>query len=202
MNNLILLAQEQQQVSMIPSLVMFAIIGLSFYFLIIRPQKKQQKEFKETMDSLKVGDTVVTRAGVKGKIIELNDKTFILETGNNNTQIEYLRQAISHIDNEGETTNNTSFSKEPVGNLDYGNDKRFIDKLNELKDENKEYDLLLEDVYEFMVVENETADISVQNKFRLDEKRASEISNQLEELGILSERDEFGKRNILIDPRD
>lgn len=186
-------------------LLMIFVTGVAFYFMILKPQKKQQKEYKETMESLKVGNIVVTRSGARGKVVELNDKTFILETGKNNTQIEFLRQSISYIDNNndfyGPENSETQFSNTPVGNLNYGEDKRFIDKLNSLKNDSKEYDLLLEDVYEFVVVENDTAEISVQNKFRLPEDRVKLIFSELEELGVISEADQYGKRDILVDPR-
>ncbi|MFM1514412.1 preprotein translocase subunit YajC [Helcococcus ovis] len=207
MSNL-LLAAQQPQGQLFSSIFMFALIGIAFYFLLIRPQKKQQQEFKQAMSALKVGDIVVTRSGAKGKVIEVKDETFIIETGNNNTQIEYLKQALSHIvsyDKESSVNNsNSQFANVPVGDFSYGNDKRFLDKIEELKakkDQDRKYDLLLEDVYEFIVVENDTEVISIQNKFRLDEERANKIVEDLEYLGVLSNLD-LGKRRVLIDPRN
>lgn len=199
----IIAAQQAPMGSLYSSLLMFALVGLAFYFLIIKPQKKQQQEFQKTMQSLKVGDTIVTRSGLKGKVIELNDKTIIVETGNNNTQLEFLKGAVSHIEsNSGEfSTSNSNFGDSPIGELNYGEDERFINKLNDLKEDGKDYDLLLEDIFEFIVVENDTANISIQNKFRLPEERVITILDQLEELGIVSQEDEYGKRDILVDPR-
>ena len=57
--------------SLLPSLAMMALVFVVFYFMLIRPQKKQQQKFQETMNELKVGDQVVTRGGVRGKIVEL-----------------------------------------------------------------------------------------------------------------------------------
>lgn len=199
----IIAAQQAPMGSLYSSLLMFALVGLAFYFLIIKPQKKQQQEFQKTMQSLKVGDTIVTRSGLRGKVIELNDKTIIVETGNNNTQLEFLKGAVSHIEsNSGEfSTSNSNFGDSPIGELNYGEDERFINKLNDLKEDGKDYDLLLEDIFEFIVVENDTANISIQNKFRLPEERVITILDQLEELGIVSQEDEYGKRDILVDPR-
>lgn len=199
----IIAAQQAPMGSLYSSLLMFALVGLAFYFLIIKPQKKQQQEFQKTMQSLKVGDTIVTRSGLKGKVIELNDKTIIVETGKNNTQLEFLKGAVSHIEsNSGEfSTSNSNFGDSPIGELNYGEDERFINKLNDLKEDGKDYDLLLEDIFEFIVVENDTANISIQNKFRLPEERVITILDQLEELGIVSQEDEYGKRDILVDPR-
>ncbi|MFM1539244.1 preprotein translocase subunit YajC, partial [Helcococcus bovis] len=150
MTNLLLAAQQQAQGSLYSSLLMFALIGAAFYFLLIRPQKKQQQEFKQALNTLKVGDIVVTRSGAKGKVIEVKEDTFIIETGNNNTQIEYLKQALGNIvdyNSEKNQNANSKFSNVPVGDLSYGNDKRFLDKIEELKEKkpsDREYDLLLE----------------------------------------------------------
>jgi len=52
-----------------------------FYFMLIRPQKKQQKAMKAMLDSLAVGDKVVTVGGIHGKILKMKDDTVVLETG-------------------------------------------------------------------------------------------------------------------------
>jgi preprotein translocase subunit YajC len=51
------------------------LIFLIFYFLVIVPQRRRQQELQAVIDSLKVGDTVVTGGGLVGKIIELRDKS-------------------------------------------------------------------------------------------------------------------------------
>lgn len=60
----------------LPLLAMFGIL----YFLMIRPQQKRVKKEKEFEASLKVGDKVVTKAGIHGRISELSDSTVIIET--------------------------------------------------------------------------------------------------------------------------
>ncbi len=52
-----------------------------FYFMLIRPQKKQQKAMKAMLDSLAVGDKIVTVGGIHGKILKMKDDTVVLETG-------------------------------------------------------------------------------------------------------------------------
>lgn len=203
MFNIILAAQAQSSGALYSSLLMFVLVGVAFYFFIIKPQKKQQQEYQRTMQSLQVGDTIITRSGLRGKVVELNEKTIIIETGKNNTQLEFLKGAVNHIESSDAEYSSTtsSFGDSPVGDLNYGEDERFINKLNELKKDGKNYDLLLEDIFEFIVVENDTASISIQNKFRLPEDRVKNILSQLEELGIVSSEDEYGKREILVDPR-
>ncbi len=57
------------------SIIMIVAMIAIFYFLLIRPQQKQQKKLREMRDSLKSGDQVVTSGGIYGKITEINDKT-------------------------------------------------------------------------------------------------------------------------------
>ena len=49
-----------------------------FYFMLIRPQKKQQKQLKAMLDSLAEGDKVVTIGGIHGKVLKLKDDTVVL----------------------------------------------------------------------------------------------------------------------------
>lgn len=199
-----LLAQAGVE-SLYSTIIMFGVIGLVFYFLILRPQKKQQKEFKETIDNLKVGDHIVTRAGLRGEVVQLKGDSFILISGPDKVKLEYLKQAISYIEasyNNGDENN--PFTNTPVGDLSYGNDKRFIDTLNDIKEKTsntKEFDILIEDVYEYVVVEDKANVESVKNTFRLQEERSKKILDELTELGVISAPMEDGNRFIVVDPR-
>ncbi len=203
MLNLVLATQEVNQGGLISSLMMFVLIGVAFYFMILRPQKKQQQKMQETMESLKVGDHIVTRAGVRGVIVQLKGDSVIIETGPDKTTFELLKQAVSHVE-AGTESSESPYLNQPVGDLSYGNDVRFIEKLNELKDKdnsNMDYDLLLEDVYEFVVLEGKSKTEDVQATFRLDKERADLILDQLEDVGALSTKNMDGTRSVLIDPR-
>jgi len=59
------------------------IIFVVFYYLLIRPQSKKQKEHRETISSLEVGNEVVTAGGVLGKIKEINDQYVQLQISEN-----------------------------------------------------------------------------------------------------------------------
>ena len=61
-------------------LMLLAIIAV-FYFFMIRPQMKKQKDARKFRDSLKVGDKVITLGGVYGKIAEISEQTIQLEIG-------------------------------------------------------------------------------------------------------------------------
>ncbi len=69
------------------------ILGV-FYFLIIRPQKKREKEISQMRESLKVGDVVITIGGIKGKLIKVGEDEIVLETGPNNMKMELMRWSV------------------------------------------------------------------------------------------------------------
>lgn len=68
---------------------------LIMYFLMIRPQRKEEKKKKEMLDSLAIGDSVLTTAGFYGIIIDMTPDTVIVEFGNNkNCRIPMQKAAI------------------------------------------------------------------------------------------------------------
>lgn len=76
---------------------MLAIIPI-FYFLLIRPQKKQEKETKAMRDNLEIGDEITTIGGIIGEIVSIKEETVMIETGKDRTKIRILRSAISRVD--------------------------------------------------------------------------------------------------------
>lgn len=73
--------------------VPFIVILVVFYFFLIRPQSKRQSELKKFVDSLKVGDQVITQSGILGRVAGLNDHIVNLEIANN-VQIKILKSQI------------------------------------------------------------------------------------------------------------
>ncbi len=68
--------QPAQETSFLGSpIFMFLIIGVLFYFLLIRPQRKQQKEQQARLNALKVGDSVITNAGIHGEVRKIDERT-------------------------------------------------------------------------------------------------------------------------------
>ncbi|HKK07607.1 MAG TPA: preprotein translocase subunit YajC [Gemmatimonadota bacterium] len=88
-----LMASPQGGASPWGTLIMFAAIFAIFYFLLIRPQRKQQKEHEEMVDSLQKGDEVVTLGGIIGKIIHLEEDRIVLKTSDD-TRIEVERSKV------------------------------------------------------------------------------------------------------------
>ncbi len=79
----------QQIQSFAPFILMFVVI----YFFMIRPQQKRAKNEKAFESELKVGDKIVTKSGIHGKIAELGDTTIVIETMSGKLKME--RSAIS-----------------------------------------------------------------------------------------------------------
>lgn len=75
------------------TIVPMVLIIVVFYFFMIRPQVKKQKDQKKYVDELKKGDKVVTTAGIHGRIIDLNETTFLVEVDNG--KIRFDKSAIS-----------------------------------------------------------------------------------------------------------
>lgn len=67
-----------------------------FYFLLIRPQQKKQKELKEMIANLKHGDQVITSSGIYGKITAITDQTITLEIAEK-TKIKLARNAVGAV---------------------------------------------------------------------------------------------------------
>ena len=81
-------------------LVVYIIIFIGImYFLMIRPQKNEQKRAQALMNSLEKGDYVLTTSGFYGTIIDIQDDTVIVEFGNNkNCRIPMQKSAISQVE--------------------------------------------------------------------------------------------------------
>ncbi len=74
-------------------LPMLAIIVV-FYFFMIRPQMKKAKDHKKFVAELKKGDKVITTAGIHGKIVDMNETTFLIETEGGG-KIRFEKSAVS-----------------------------------------------------------------------------------------------------------
>ena len=73
------------------------------YFLMIRPQKKQQKRVQAMLSDMAVGESVVTTSGFYGVIIDMTEDDVIVEFGNNkNCRIPMEKSAICRVEKQGE----------------------------------------------------------------------------------------------------
>lgn len=93
MSTILLFFQGEGGGSILSMLPMFLIIFGIFYFLVIMPQRRQQKETQEMITSLKINDEVVTNGGVIGRIKEIRDTSFIIQSADKSF-IEIARSAV------------------------------------------------------------------------------------------------------------
>ena len=68
------------------------------YFILIRPQKKRQRQHQEMIDAVKVGENITTSGGIVGRVINIKDDEVVLETSVEKTQIKIKKWAISDVE--------------------------------------------------------------------------------------------------------
>ena len=79
------------------------ILAVLFYFLLIRPQQKRQKEHAQLLGKLKVGDKVVTSSGIHGLIANVKERIVVLKVADN-VKIEFDKSAIAAVINASDET--------------------------------------------------------------------------------------------------
>lgn len=90
--------QSNLLVSMMPLVFIFVI----FYFLLIRPQQKKQKDHEKLVQAVKTGDQVVTNAGIHGTVSNVKEKTVIIKIADN-VKVEFDRSAIVTVESTSAT---------------------------------------------------------------------------------------------------
>ena len=81
------------------SLAPLILLIVLMYFLMIRPQKKKDKQIQEMRRSLQVGDEIVTIGGICGKIVKTKDETIVIQVGADKVKFEMMRWAVSTVTN-------------------------------------------------------------------------------------------------------
>ncbi|MCQ2271863.1 MAG: preprotein translocase subunit YajC [Bacteroidales bacterium] len=87
------------------TLIFILLLILIFYFFMIRPQQKKQKQIEEFRSKLAKGDKIVTIGGLHGKIVEVNDATFVVEIADG-VRITIEKAAVSIDENAAKKANN------------------------------------------------------------------------------------------------
>ena len=91
LNSILLQAAAANPIMQFLPIVLIIVV---FYFFMIRPQMKKAKDHKKFIEELKKADKVVTSAGIHGKIVDLNETTFLIEV-EGGTKIRFDKSAVS-----------------------------------------------------------------------------------------------------------
>ncbi len=83
------------------TLIMFGLIIAIFYFMIIRPQQKRQKEREALLSQIKKGDKVITAGGIHGDVVGVEEKTLLIEIADK-VKVKIERNSISVVNKLGE----------------------------------------------------------------------------------------------------
>ena len=86
--------QGGDTMAMLNSLLSFLLMGGSFYFMLWRPQKKEQQKRRDLLNSLKVGDEIITIGGIYGKLTAVSEKRVKVQVAEG-VEIEMSRNAVS-----------------------------------------------------------------------------------------------------------
>jgi len=82
------------------AIILVVFIG-AMYFLLIRPQKKKDKEIQAMRNNLRVGDEIITIGGIRGKIVKTKDDSFVIQVGADKVKFEMMRWAVSSVESTG-----------------------------------------------------------------------------------------------------
>lgn len=87
--------QPNPTAQLVQTLGMFVLLGVIFYFMLIRPQRTRAKQQEQLLSNLKSGDRIVTSSGIVGIVISVKDKTVTLRSAD--AKLEVLKTAVSEI---------------------------------------------------------------------------------------------------------
>ncbi|MBQ7698925.1 MAG: preprotein translocase subunit YajC [Clostridia bacterium] len=84
--------------SMLPSIGIILVLVVAFYFLLIRPQRKREKQETEMRSNLSVGDEITTTGGIVGRILSVSDDTVVIGTSGDCTKLRIVKGSIARVD--------------------------------------------------------------------------------------------------------
>lgn len=84
--------------SLLSMILPFALVILVMYFLMLRPQKKKDKQLQDMRSALEIGDSVTTIGGIVGRVVALKDDTVVLETGTERNRVRFKRWAVQEVE--------------------------------------------------------------------------------------------------------
>jgi preprotein translocase subunit YajC len=94
-------APDAPQPSFLVSMMPLIFIVVIFYFLLIRPQQKRQKDHQKLVASIKSGDKIVTSSGIHGIVANVKEKTILVKVADN-VKIEFDRSSVAAVEKSAE----------------------------------------------------------------------------------------------------
>ena len=88
------LAAATDTASMLATFIPLILMIVVFYFLLIRPQKKRDKEVQKMRENIEIADEIVTIGGIIGRIVSIKDDTIVIETAGDRSKIRLARWSI------------------------------------------------------------------------------------------------------------
>ena len=82
----------------ISTIIMLVAFIAIFYFMIYRPQKKQEKEVAKMRDNLQIGDEISTNGGILGRVVKIKDDIVTIETGSDKNKLKIFKWAVRAIE--------------------------------------------------------------------------------------------------------
>lgn len=89
--------QSAGGMELVSMLIPMVLLVLVFYFIIYRPQKKQEKETQDMRNSIELGDVIVTTGGVVGMVVKVKDDMILIESGGNRTKLQIQKWAVQSV---------------------------------------------------------------------------------------------------------
>jgi preprotein translocase subunit YajC len=87
---------------MLQMLGTFAVLGIMFYFVLIRPQQKKARQHSDLLKTLKPGDRILTTGGILGTVVSVKDKSVSIRSAD--TKLEVVKHAVTEITERGGPT--------------------------------------------------------------------------------------------------
>lgn len=88
--------------SSLVSIGLLVVMFIAMYFIMIRPQKKAEKEANDMRNNLEIGDEITTIGGIIGRIVSIKEETCVIETSRDGTKIRILKAAVRNVDVKAE----------------------------------------------------------------------------------------------------
>ena len=85
-------------VNTLPMTIIWIVVMIAiFYFLMIRPQKKREKQMRMMLNDMRPGDEIITIGGIMGKIVSIKDESVLIESGADRTKLRFEKSAIKQV---------------------------------------------------------------------------------------------------------